>query len=215
MTSLEELGVITPLGPVRAHVAPVALEIADLWVLRFIWGAPGRGTGDHARGVALDFMTYASGTVSKPTDLRSWVGNQIAAYLLAHRVRLNVSYVIWNRRIASALSNPPWTWRAYSGSNPHTDHVHVSFRSSGTYQPPEDDMSTPAEIAAAVREELADELAAIASFDVEAYRDTTAKLNTFFDREKARDEAIEARELARDEALAAAIAELKGGGEPQ
>jgi peptidoglycan hydrolase-like protein with peptidoglycan-binding domain len=33
-------------------------------------------------------------------------------------------YVIWNRRIASATSS--WNWRAYTGSNPHTKHVHIS-----------------------------------------------------------------------------------------
>lgn len=33
-------------------------------------------------------------------------------------------YVIFNRRIASAKGG--WAWRAYSGSNPHTTHVHVS-----------------------------------------------------------------------------------------
>lgn len=33
-------------------------------------------------------------------------------------------YVIWNRRIASATSG--WQWRSYSGSNPHTSHIHLS-----------------------------------------------------------------------------------------
>lgn len=35
-------------------------------------------------------------------------------------------YVIWNRRIRSNTYN--WTWRAYTGSNPHTDHVHIEIR---------------------------------------------------------------------------------------
>jgi hypothetical protein len=34
------------------------------------------------------------------------------------------AYVIWNRRIASESFG--WVWRTYSGSNPHTQHVHVS-----------------------------------------------------------------------------------------
>jgi peptidoglycan hydrolase-like protein with peptidoglycan-binding domain len=33
-------------------------------------------------------------------------------------------YVIFNHRIASDVAG--WTWRAYTGSNPHTAHVHVS-----------------------------------------------------------------------------------------
>ena len=35
-----------------------------------------------------------------------------------------VSYIISNRRIASPQQD--WTWRPYTGSNPHDHHVHVS-----------------------------------------------------------------------------------------
>lgn len=38
-----------------------------------------------------------------------------------------VKYVIWNRQICSFIDN--WRWRAYSGSNPHTRHVHLSVSS--------------------------------------------------------------------------------------
>ena len=36
-----------------------------------------------------------------------------------------VKYVIWNERIVSSEKSP-WSWRAYSGKNPHTKHVHIS-----------------------------------------------------------------------------------------
>lgn len=36
----------------------------------------------------------------------------------------NCKYVIYNRQIASR--NTGWEWVAYTGSNPHTDHIHVS-----------------------------------------------------------------------------------------
>jgi peptidoglycan hydrolase-like protein with peptidoglycan-binding domain len=39
-------------------------------------------------------------------------------------------YVIWNRRIASGTGG--WAWRAYSGSNPHTKHVHISVSESAS-----------------------------------------------------------------------------------
>ena len=42
-----------------------------------------------------------------------------------------VKYVIWNRHIAnSATMNglPPWTWRPYTGANPHDHHVHISVK---------------------------------------------------------------------------------------
>lgn len=37
------------------------------------------------------------------------------------------AYVIWNWRIASATEDSqPWDWEPYSGSNGHTQHVHIS-----------------------------------------------------------------------------------------
>ena len=36
-----------------------------------------------------------------------------------------VKYVIWNRQICSS-QNQPWKWRRYTGTNPHTKHVHIS-----------------------------------------------------------------------------------------
>ena len=36
-----------------------------------------------------------------------------------------VKYVIWNKRINNSQVSP-WKWRAYTGKNPHTKHVHVS-----------------------------------------------------------------------------------------
>lgn len=41
----------------------------------------------------------------------------------------DLKYVIWNRRMFSAYEArgvAPFTWRAYSGADPHTSHVHVS-----------------------------------------------------------------------------------------
>ena len=43
-----------------------------------------------------------------------------------------VKYVIWNRRIANSAAingQPPWTWRPYTGQNPHNHHVHLSVLS--------------------------------------------------------------------------------------
>jgi hypothetical protein len=38
-----------------------------------------------------------------------------------------VAYVIFSRRIYSGNPGPaPWTWRTYTGSDPHTNHMHVS-----------------------------------------------------------------------------------------
>jgi hypothetical protein len=43
-----------------------------------------------------------------------------------------VKYIIWNRRIANSSSingSPAWAWRNYTGSNPHTKHIHISVKS--------------------------------------------------------------------------------------
>jgi endonuclease G len=40
-----------------------------------------------------------------------------------------VKYVIWKRRMFSSYVQngiAPWTWRPYTGTNPHTKHVHLS-----------------------------------------------------------------------------------------
>lgn len=46
--------------------------------------------------------------------------------------RLRGGYVIYNRRIASTMSG--WNWHQYTGTDPHTGHIHVSAAlSSGDY----------------------------------------------------------------------------------
>jgi hypothetical protein len=38
-----------------------------------------------------------------------------------------LKYVIWNRRIMSGTAGPSaWVWRNYTGTNPHTKHLHLS-----------------------------------------------------------------------------------------
>ena len=42
-----------------------------------------------------------------------------------------IKYVIWNRRIASSAAIggvTPWTWRSYTGANPHNHHCHLSVK---------------------------------------------------------------------------------------
>ena len=57
-----------------------------------------------------------------------------AAYI-ADQIRIaaksdkRIAYVIFNHKIASARSF--WKWRKYTGVNPHTKHIHVSFTKAG------------------------------------------------------------------------------------
>lgn len=46
-----------------------------------------------------------------------------------------IKYIIWNRRICASYpvgSYAPWTWRAYSGANPHDKHAHFSVAADKT-----------------------------------------------------------------------------------
>lgn len=131
------------MGDVRAFVAKIAGEVCERWPVAFLWGKTSSGSGEHPKGLALDFSVLAYGNgPDDPGPADPGKGDQIAAYLWEHRKRLSVWYVIWNRRIIS--TNPDGyahnRWTKYRGSNPHVDHVHVSFYSHGTYTPPEDDM---------------------------------------------------------------------------
>ena len=36
-----------------------------------------------------------------------------------------IKYVIWNKQIMSSTVSP-WTWRPYTGANPHNKHLHIS-----------------------------------------------------------------------------------------
>ena len=57
-----------------------------------------------------------------PTHLR---GQWVADTLVTHRDP-RIKYIIWNRKIWT----PGAGWRAYTGQNPHTSHVHLSVVSS-------------------------------------------------------------------------------------
>jgi hypothetical protein len=62
-------------------------------------------------------------------------GDFLAAYLWANRTRLKVKWIIWHHTIRSTTKGKPSTATHYTGSNPHTDHVHVFF-AEGAYMPP-------------------------------------------------------------------------------
>lgn len=156
--------VVTSLGDVRTHTRRVAEEIADRWTLYFIWGIG--GSGEHAEGRALDFMGMKlGGGVNSPGPMRKKVCDEIADYLWRHRQRLGVWYIIWGRRIIS-MTYEGQGWRDYTGSNPHTDHVHVSFYDGVTYRPPKDEEDD------------------VSAEDVWTYTTANIRLTTNLDRQK-------------------------------
>lgn len=84
---------------------------------------------------------------------------ELAAALTAARDQ-RVKYLIWNGRILRAYPKPgipAWTWSTYHGTDPHTNHLHVSVVADArathptpwtiTTTPPGDDDMTPAQAA--------------------------------------------------------------------
>jgi len=86
-------------------------------------------TSDHnpnAAGVVLA-LDITNDPVNGPTTAK------VADYMIAHP-DARLRYIISNRRIAGDQSfingnypgKKPWTWLPYSGSNPHSEHMHFS-----------------------------------------------------------------------------------------
>ena len=99
------------------------------------------------------------------------------------------AYVIWNYRIASATQDgQPWDWEPYTGSNGHTQHVHVSvateatgYDSTAPWGWKDGDTMTPAQ------EKKLDEVVGA----IKSLADTVEKMQ---DREQRRDERTRARD---------------------
>ena len=86
---------------------------------------------DHNPDLANNSIVRA---VDIDSDLSShksesiYLADQIRLYAKSDKTK-RIAYVIHNFKIASPILN--WRWRKYSGSNPHTSHIHISFTSKG------------------------------------------------------------------------------------
>jgi len=72
---------------------------------------------DHNDGNAFD-LTH---------DPKHGVDGSSIAEAIRKARNSRVKYVIHNRRIFLGHGPTAWKWRGYTGSNPHTEHVHVSI----------------------------------------------------------------------------------------
>lgn len=112
------------------------------------------GTSDHnPDGAAIVRARDITHDPANGADM-----NRLADDLVASRDP-RIKYVIWSRRICSGAAGPsPWKWRPYSGSNPHTKHLHLSVvgdsRADQTHRWTigDDDMTTPAQFLAILRD---------------------------------------------------------------
>lgn len=108
---------------VKPHVRAAAQEISNRFGITNIGGFATSGhisNSDHYKGLALDVMT-------------SIKGQQVADFTQQNAARLRVTYIIWNRRIWDSRNGKGW--QPYSGTSPHTDHVHISFHPTGDAVP--------------------------------------------------------------------------------
>ncbi|MDQ6788651.1 MAG: hypothetical protein M3033_17750 [Acidobacteriota bacterium] len=77
----------------------------------------------------------ANGVVSA-MDITNDPASGCSAETLAEAIRAardgRIKYIIWNRRICNSSSiggSAGWVWRAYTGTNGHTHHIHISVKS--------------------------------------------------------------------------------------
>lgn len=84
--------------------------------------------GDAAHASTPSDHNPNSQGVVNALDLTHSPATGFDAHALAERLRVNrhpnLRYIISNSRIASAGTG--WNWKAYSGSNPHSKHIHIS-----------------------------------------------------------------------------------------
>ena len=87
------------------------------------------GKSEHKEGRAFDWMVKyphpAADSVIKWLLATDKYGNKHA-----NARRLGIMYMVWNRKIWGSYKASQG-WRKYSGSNPHTDHIHFSFSWAG------------------------------------------------------------------------------------
>jgi hypothetical protein len=87
-----------------------------------------RSTSEHYDSRAMDWML----NVNSPTQKA--IANSVVLWLSARggvmARRFGISYIIWNHRTWKEY-RPESGWAAYTGSVPHTDHVHFSFSWDG------------------------------------------------------------------------------------
>ena len=108
----------------QPQAAAYMTEIANLYGITSFSTYRAGDTGDHGKGLAVDFMVPES----------SALGDQIAEYTAANMASRGVSYIIWKQRFYAPFNSiygPAYTWNLMpdrgSITENHYNHVHVSF----------------------------------------------------------------------------------------
>ena len=90
------------------------------------------GQSEHKEGRAFDWKVSASNPtqVAEVKALTDWLTGSRDGEPAVMLRRFGIMYMIWNHQIFKAYQ-PEKGWQPYSGSSPHTDHVHFSFGWNG------------------------------------------------------------------------------------
>ena len=99
-------------------------EVANLFGITSFSGYRPGDSGDHGKGLAIDFMVPVS----------SSLGDQIADYAIQNMASRGINYIIWKQRFYAPYDSkygPAYTWNPMpdrgSVTENHYDHVHVSM----------------------------------------------------------------------------------------
>ena len=99
-------------------------EVANLFGITSFSGYRPGDSGDHGKGLAIDFMVPVS----------SALGDQIAEYAAQNMASRGINYIIWKQRFYAPYDSkygPAYTWNPMpdrgSVTENHYDHVHVSM----------------------------------------------------------------------------------------
>ena len=99
-------------------------EIANLFGITSFSGYRPGDSGDHGKGLAIDFMVQES----------SELGDKISEYAIQNMASRGISYIIWKQRFYAPFDSkygPANTWNPMpdrgSVTENHYDHVHVSM----------------------------------------------------------------------------------------
>ena len=111
-------------GGLQPQTAAFKEEIANLFGITSFSGYRPGDSGDHGKGLAIDFMVPES----------SELGDKIAEYAIQNMASRGISYIIWKQRFYAPFDSkygPANTWNPMpdrgSVTENHYDHVHVSM----------------------------------------------------------------------------------------
>lgn len=96
-------------------------------------GGPGKCEGhnsSHNLGRAIDFMTEGASQEADAQKFITWLlATDADGNTFANARRLGVMYLIHNHKIWKADDGGKWS--DYNGSDPHTNHIHISLNNEG------------------------------------------------------------------------------------